>query len=144
MINIETSIVVNQSTEKVFAFMSVHDNALQWQSGLLEARVTSEITGVGKTWTDVVQFLGRRIELPFELTEYELNQKIGFKSISGPMPVEGSYTFEPVADATKVTFTLAGEPGGFFRLAEPIVARTTRRQWETNLANLKDLLESQG
>ena len=46
-----------------------------------------------------------------------------------------------MAPGTKVTFTLQGEAGGFFKLAEPIVTRSTQRQWETNLANLKDLLE---
>jgi hypothetical protein len=42
-----------------------------------------------------------------------------------------------------MTIALDAEPGGFFKLAEPLVARITQRQWETNLENLKDLLESQ-
>ena len=88
-----------------------------------------------------MQFLGRRIEIASELTDYEEDRVLGFKSISGPIPVTGSYSFEPDGEGTKVTFTLQGEPGGFFKLAEPIVARSTQRQWETNLANLKDLLE---
>ena len=33
--------------------------------------------------------------------------------------------------------------GGFFRIAEPIVVRMARRQMETEVANLKDLLEGQ-
>jgi len=35
------------------------------------------------------------------------------------------------------------ETGGFFRLAEPLVARMIRRQSETDFAALKDLLEAQ-
>lgn len=38
---------------------------------------------------------------------------------------------------------LEAEPGGFFKLAEPIVARMGKRQVDTNLANLKELLEAQ-
>ena len=34
------------------------------------------------------------------------------------------------------------EPGGFFKLAEPIVIRMAKRQLETDFANLKDLLEA--
>ena len=109
--------------------------------GLLEARVTNDVVGVGKTWVDVVQVLGRRIEIASELTEFEPLRAVGFKSTSGPIPLEGRYAFEPDGAGTKVTFTLQGEAGGFFKLAEPIVARSTQRQWETNLANLKDLLE---
>ena len=141
MIRVQTSVTVNRPVAEVFRFMSDNQNALQWQSGLLEARITNDVMAIGRAWVDVVQFLGRRIEIASELTDYEEDRVLGFKSISGPIPVTGSYSFEPDREGTKVTFTLQGEPGGFFKLAEPIVARSTQRQWETNLANLKDLLE---
>ena len=144
MIRVQTSVTVNRPVAEVFRFMSDNQNALQWQSGLLEARITNDVMAIGRAWVDVVQFLGRRIEIASELTDYEEDRVLGFKSISGPIPVTGSYSFEPDGEGTKVTFTLQGEPGGFFKLAEPIVARSTQRQWETNLANLKDLLEQQG
>ena len=141
MIRIQASMTINRPLEEVFRFMTNHQNALQWQSGLLEARVTNDVVGVGKTWVDVVQFLGRRIEVASELTEFEPLRTVGFKSTSGPIPLEGRYVFEPNGEGTKVTFTMQGEAGGFFKLAEPIVACSTQRQWETNLATLKDLLE---
>jgi uncharacterized membrane protein len=141
MIRIQASVTINRPLEEVVRFMTNHQNALQWQSGLLEARVTNDVIGVGKTWVDVVQVLGRRIEIASELTEFEPLRVVGFKSTSGPIPLEGRYVFEPDGEGTKVTFTMQGEAGGFFKLAEPIVARATQRQWETNLANLKDLLE---
>lgn len=144
MIRVQTSVTVNRPVAEVFRFMSDNQNALQWQSGLLEARITNDVMAIGRAWVDVVQFLGRRIEIASELTDYEEDRMLGFKSISGPFPVTGSYSFEPDGDGAKVTFTLQGEPGGFFKLAEPLVARSTQRQWETNLANLKDLLEQQG
>ena len=141
MIRIQASVTVNRPLEEVFRFMTDNQNALQWQSGLLEARVTNDVVGVGRAWVDVVQFLGRRIEVASQTTEYEPLRLVAFKSTSGPIPLEGRYAFEPAGGGTKVTFTLQGEAGGFFKLAEPIVARSTQRQWDTNLANLKDLLE---
>jgi uncharacterized protein YndB with AHSA1/START domain len=141
MIRIQASMTINRPIEEVFRFMTNHQNALQWQAGLLEARVTNDVVGVGKTWVDVVQVLGRRIEIASELTEFEPLRRVGFKSTSGPIPIEGRYSYEQEGQGTKVTFTMQGEAGGFFKLAEPIVARATQRQWETNLANLKDLLE---
>ncbi len=144
MANVKASTTINQPIEKVSEFMSVNENAHQWLSGLVETRVTSEIEGVGYTWTDVMQMFGRRVEIDFIVTEYERNRKVGFKSTRGPMPVVGSYTFTPAGDSTTVTFNLEAQLGGFFKLAEPIVARMMQRQWETNLANLKDVLEMQG
>lgn len=141
MVRVQASVTVNRPIEEVFRFLSDNQNALQWQSGLLEARVTNDVVGIGRAWIDVVQFLGRRIEIASELSEYEPLRHLGFKSTSGPIPLEGRYSFEPDGAGTRVTFAMQGEPGGFFKLAEPIVARSTQRQWETNLANLKDLLE---
>ena len=88
--------------------------------------------------------MGRRIESTYEITQYEPSSKFGFKVISGPVPIAGSYSFESVEGGTKVNFTAEGDAGGFFKLAEPILARMVRRQVETDFGNLKDLLEAQG
>jgi uncharacterized protein YndB with AHSA1/START domain len=143
MAKVETSIVVNRPVGKVFQFISVNENALQWQPGLLETRITNDIQGVGKAWIDVVQFLGRRMEIPFRLTDWQSDRTLAFQSTGGPIPMQGSYAFEPSGDGTQVTFLLTGEPGGFFKLAEPVLMQILQRQWQTNLANLKDVLEAQ-
>ena len=142
MAKVETSIVVNRPVGEVFQFISVNENALQWQPGLLEARVTNDVTGVGRAWIDVVQFLGQRLEVPFRVTDWQADRKIAFQSTGGPIPMQGSYAFEPAGDGTRVTFLLTGEPGGFFKLAEPVLMQILQRQWQTNLANLKDVLEA--
>jgi hypothetical protein len=52
--------------------------------------------------------------------------------------------YDLVADG-KVLFVedlLEAEVGGFFKLAEPLVGRAARRQTETDMATLKDLLEA--
>lgn len=38
--------------------------------------------------------------------------------------------------------SLEADPGGFFKLAEPILVRIGKRQFESDLANLKDLMEA--
>jgi len=98
---------------------------------------------VGTTMSAVASPLGRRAESTQEVTEYEPNRKFTFKSTSGPVESKDEYTFESVEGGTKVTRVAEAEMGGFFRLAEPIAARMMRRQFETNFANLKDLLETQ-
>ena len=143
MAKVETNIVVNRPVGEVFQFISVNENALQWQPGLLDARITNDVQGLGRAWIDTVQFLGRRIEVPFQLTDWQRDQQIAFKSTGGPIPMQGRYSFEPSGNGTQVTFVLTGEPGGFFKLAEPVLMQILQRQWQTNLANLKDVLEGQ-
>jgi dehydrogenase/reductase SDR family protein 12 len=144
-IKIETSVVINKPVESVFEFMANSENDTQWQSGVLDSRKKSEgPRGVGTIEESEVQFLGRRIKSTLDISVYEPNRKIVYKTTSGPIPFEAEYIFDPLAKGeTKVTFGIKGDASGFFKLAEPLVARTLQRQWETNLANLKDLLEAQ-
>lgn len=144
MITVNSSITINRPTGEVFDFVRNQENAHLWLGGWLETRPTSETEGVGFTWVDVLEVVGRRVETEFELTEFEPAQKMAFKSIRGSFPISGAYSFAQVEGGTAVTFDLQGEPGGFFKLAEPLMARMMQRQWDANLANLKDILEMDG
>ena len=144
MVKVEGSVVINRPIEEVFAFLNNPDNTSQWRGSVLESKQTSEgPPGVGTTGQGVSQFLGRRSESTWEITEYELNRKVTSKSTSGPVPYELSATFESVDEGTRVTLVGEFEVGGFFKLAEPIVARMAQRQAEADFANLKDLVEVQ-
>ncbi len=148
MARIEASVVINRPVEEVFEFVTNPKNDLLWQSGVLESEQTSEgPMGVGTTLRSVSQSWGRRMEWPCEIIEYEPNRKIKYKITSGPMTGEPSCTFEPVEGGTRLTLVGEGETGGFFKrlfgLADPIVVRMMQRGTETDLANLKDILEAQ-
>jgi uncharacterized protein YndB with AHSA1/START domain len=144
MIEINSSSTIARAPGEVFEFVGDQANAQKWLGGWLETRPTSETQGVGFTWVDVIEVFGRRVETEFELTEFEPAQKIAFKSIRGSFPLSGAYSFAQAGEGTAVNFDLQGEPGGFFKLAEPLVARMLQRQWDTNVANLKDVMESGG
>lgn len=47
MIRVQTSVTVNRPVSEVFRFMSDKQNVLQWQSGLLEARITNDVMADG-------------------------------------------------------------------------------------------------
>jgi hypothetical protein len=51
-------------------------------------------------------------------------------------------TLEPVDTGTTIDVVIEGEPGGFFKLAEPLVERAVARELAHNLETLKDVLES--
>ena len=145
MISVEHSVVINRPLHEVFAFIANVENNHQWQQGVLETRITSQVpAGVGSTGIEVRQLMGRRMELNFEVTEYEENAKFSFKITSGPMPIAGTETFKSIEGGTRVTLTFQGETGGMFSLAEPIMAGMVRNLVEADCRNLKALLEGGG
>jgi uncharacterized protein YndB with AHSA1/START domain len=148
MARAEASVVINRPVEEVFEFVTNPKNVLLWHSSTLESEQTSEgPMGVGTTVRSVGQFMGRRMEMTAEVTEYEPNRKIKYKGASGPRSVEASYTFEPVEGGTGISFVGEGETGGFFKrlfgLVDSIFVRMAQRGMETDFANLKDILEAE-
>ena len=71
MAKFESSIVINRPVEEVFALLSNQENNPKWQAESLEVKKTSDgPIGVGTTFHSVGQFLGRRVEGEYEVTEY--------------------------------------------------------------------------
>jgi uncharacterized protein YndB with AHSA1/START domain len=143
MATLDISTMINRPLEEVFAFASNPENIPTWSSTGSEVKITSAgPIGVSTTFRSVVIFLGRRIEGETEITEFEPNRSFAQESRSEPFPVKNRVTFERVDGGTRVNFTSVAEPGGFFKLAEPLLVRMIKRQFEADFANLKDLMES--
>ena len=143
MPEIKMSIAINRPLEEVFAFISNFENNLKWQSTLVEAKKISEGSrGVGTTYQAVTTILGRRINTEQEITEYEPNRKVARKTKSGPFPFEVEVEFERTKSGTRVNAAVDGEPLGFFKLADSLLERAIKRQFESDLANLKDMMEN--
>jgi uncharacterized membrane protein len=145
MTKIERSIVIERPVDDVWQF--VHDTTKDalWQTTLRESEhLTDGPFDVGTRVREVRQFLGLRVEVAWEVTEYEPHTRSSIKGISGPVPLDGSYLFESQNGGTR--FTVVGEldAHGLFKLAEPVFARMTSRELGANLGHLKDLLEADG
>lgn len=143
MIKMEQSIVINCPSEQVFTFIANPENETKWQADLVESTFTSNgAVGVGSKGRDLRQFMGKPVETTWEVTEYQPSQKMAFRVITGPIPFQGSYIFEPVQDGTKFTFTAWAETKGLSKLFDPIVSRMGKKQYERDLATLKTVLET--
>ena len=143
MISINVSTLILRPIREVFEYIVTPENNSKWQYGLLESvRVPNQGVTVGALISSFGHFMGRRIESTFEVTEFESNKGYGFETISGPIQLQTSYSFEPVDHGTVVTVSTLINPAGFFKLVDPIVARIAKKQFKENLAKLKVLLEA--
>ncbi len=143
MIRFEFTVVVNRPVEEVFAYLTDPEKLPEWQSMVLEARQESpDPMTKGSRLTDVRKFLGRRFETTVEVTAFEPNKRADFKAVSGPIPFAISHTLEPMDGATSIRVVAEGEPGRFFKLAEPIVGTQAERQFRNDYSTLKDFLEA--
>jgi uncharacterized protein YndB with AHSA1/START domain len=143
MVTVEDTIVVERPIEEVFAYFTDPARIPEWQSSALEAHLDGEgPMRAGSTVREKRKFLGRRMESTMEVLEYEPPRRFKIKASSGPVPFEVTNTLSAAGGATRIDAVLEGEPGGFFRLAEPLVARAVARELRNNLETLKDVLET--
>jgi len=143
MISININMLIVRPVWEVFDFITNPGNNAQWQYGSLESVQISEGgMWVGTVFSSFGHFMGRRIQSNFEVTEFEANKSYGFETISGPIQMQTSYTFETLDHGTNVMISSLINPGGFFKLLDPIVARVARKQFLENLTTLKELLET--
>lgn len=139
----DVSTTIKRPVEDVFAVISNPEDSPKWSSTSLEAKQTSPgPIGVGTTARFVGKFLGRRIESESVVTEFEPNRKYTWENKTGPFPFKGSVTLEQIEGGTRVNAAAEIEPGGFFKLAEPLLMSMARRQFQSDLDNLKDLMEA--
>jgi uncharacterized membrane protein len=124
----------------VFAFLADGLNGPRWRSGVIDvAHKAGE--GQGTVYTQGVKGpFGRRVAADYELTAYEPERRIGFRTVAGPVRPEGSYELEPASGGTRLTFSLRWTPTGFARLMAPMVAKTMSSE-VAHLARLREVLE---
>ena len=85
---LEATILINRPAEDVFAFLNIPENHPKFVPGMLEFKKTSPgpLGQVGATIRGVRQFLGQRMELPYEITEYEPGNRLGMKGAMARSP----------------------------------------------------------
>lgn len=144
MINFESSEVICRPARQVFDFLSTPENDVRWHYGTLASSTLTEgIPSKGTFFRSIGHWMGRRNLSTFEVTEYEPDQKYGFKSLSGPLSSQTSYSLG-MADngCTKIEISIQADVVSLFRMDEGILEKKMKKQLKEDLAMLKDLLEA--
>lgn len=145
-VNFKQCVVINQSTEKIFAYMSNLEHLVDWSSIVIAARKGSlESECIGATTRSTIRFLGSWQDITFEIVEYQRNRSLTIKSISGTTPCLFYYQFEASEDGSTMVSQEAQLQlieGGSDQ-PDPVVINAARRQLEYDLLTLKDMLEAE-
>src|SRR5438034_10626281 len=103
MARIEHSIVINQTIDKVYNFISNAQNDPYWQLDILESRqVTPGPVAAGTQIAAVRQVMGRKVEETRQVTEYAPWGRLCIRTITKP-EAEVINTLEQVPGGTKLS-----------------------------------------
>ena len=142
MIDINLSTMIYKPIKQVFEYITTPENDFQWQYGTLATNKVARVAGApGIFFRTIGHLMGRRVMSTYEVTEYETDRKYGFKSLSGPLHTQTSYTFEIANGSTRVNLSMQAHVVNFFQMTEGTLQKRMKKQLKDNLAMLKELLE---
>ena len=144
MINYRTEQTINRPVADVFPYVAEPTLYPHWMP-VSEVRVaTPGGTRVGASAQMQMKMGSRSAPFTYEVTEYEPNAKVRFRTTEGPMGWDGTFTLEPIgAGATRIVGSGSIQLKGWQRLMAPFMRGEVQRGEAAELAALKKLLESQ-
>ena len=140
---LESMIQINRPAEDIFAFLNAPENHPKFVPGMLEFKKTSPgpMGQIGATVKGVRRILGRKIELPYEITEYQRGIKLAMKGAMGPILFKDGYVLESMGPNTRVKFWLEFTLTGLMNVARPLLDIVGKAHAYETLTNLKRALE---
>lgn len=144
-VKVQKSVVIDLPTPEVFAYVCDVENMLDWSGTTISIRKISpgEIHA-GSTVRSTFRFLGRWLNVVFEVVEYSPERCLTLKSIAGSPPSLFCYIFEPEeGGATRVTEeAIVQLVGSTADRTNPVISSAVTRQIEYDLQTLKEILEA--
>jgi uncharacterized membrane protein len=135
-------VTIGRPATEVFAFVADGLNGPRWRSGILDIAHVSG-SGVGATYKQGVKGPGgRRVDADYEITAYEPNTRLAFKTIAGPVRPTGDYLFTEVDGGTRLAFALQADLSGFKKLLMSGAVQKTMESEAAATERLKTVLES--
>jgi carbon monoxide dehydrogenase subunit G len=145
MIKVEGNIEINRPIEQVWKFLTSVENASKWDTGIVEARQTSDgPVGLGTIIEAVRESRSKRRTMKVEVTEYDLNKRVAWTiGDAGYATGRSIYNFESSDRGTRLSKTSEIELKSFCILLTPILRRRfTNDEIVLDLNNIKRYVEA--
>ena len=133
---------INAPPEKVFAYVADLQKHPEW-SHIEELKKTSDgAVGVGSTYESRGKNLGMTTTDKIEVTEYQSNQRIGWRSRGGfGMQFNWSFEVQPQGDGTLLIERFEPPSGAIANLIGRFAQKSTVTAIQEGLARIKEKLE---
>ncbi len=143
MIRIEVAVEIACPAQKVFAALTDLDQLPEWQSSAISSKPDGPLA-VGARVREQRSMMGREIDNELEVTAYDPPQRFALEGRSGAIPLSIDHELVEEDGKTVLHVRAQAEPGGLFKLAEPMIRRTAEQELRADFQRLKGRLEAGG
>ena len=141
---IEESFTVGREPADVFDYLTDPTTLSDWQTTKTGVEVlTPDPPGRGTRLRETTKPPGgKEFVQVTEFSEYDRPRRVTVHIVEGPYPVDGTWTFAPVAGGTEVRFVAEGELTGLLGRLGPLARILMSRQFAGYHRRLKENLEA--
>ncbi|MDQ6833123.1 MAG: SRPBCC family protein [Chloroflexota bacterium] len=140
---LQRSIDIARPPAVVFAALTSAKGSPAWGGDAVELQQTEDgQIGLGSTARVHLTFLNRSLDSTYEITAFDPGTGFTAETLQ-PFPVAFTWTVASTEGGARVTGTLEMQPGGFARLAGPLVKQAAGRQLREGLEALKEALDDE-
>jgi len=146
MIDFTIETRIDRSPEEVFDYVTDPDKLPTWQTNTVSAvREDEGPMRVGSRLREIHRAPGgKELESVVEVAGLERGRVFALEVVEGSLPVDLRITLDGEGTGTLMRFRGHGRPRGAMRLAAPVFQRVLRRQFASQCATLKQLMEGAG
>ena len=136
--------LVARPPEVVFDYVTDPSKLIDWQTAHTSVeQLTEGPPGLGTRVRERTKPPGaKEFEQIVEFAEFDRPRRLRVHVVEGPYPIDGTWSFEPDGDGTRVRFAAEGQVHGTTRAFEPILKRLIARQFAGYHRNLRRNVES--
>lgn len=121
--HVERTFAIARPVEAVFDYLADFARTEQWDPGTVECRRTSGDGGVGTTYANTSEFMGKRTSLTYETLEHERPNRLRFRGTNKTATATDTMTFSPRGAGTEIHYRADFDFGRLLNLVAPLVLR---------------------
>lgn len=142
MVDVTLEVVVRRPRADVAAYMFDPRFDTEWTTGIVDSRPQQEgRLAEGDKVVRTAKFLDRTFDYEFQVLDTDGDSFVHMK-VDRPFPMQIRYELEDRGGETLTRIHTWGAPGGFFKLAAPLMTPKVRKNIANDLALLKVAVES--
>jgi len=108
--------------EEAFDYLADFSRTAEWDPGVVTAKSLTKVPeGLGSRFEVTVAFLGQRMPLEYEITEFERPHRLVLTAVDGALRSVDEISFAERHGATRVTYEARIELEGVRRIADPVL-----------------------
>lgn len=145
--DIVRSVTVARPVDEVFSYLSDFTTTTEWDPGTVSTERVSGDGGPGTRYRNVSQFLGRKTELDYVVTERVPDERFALRGENATVVAHDTMTFVRThgvdGEGTTVTYHAAFEFKGIARFIAPLLAPALKKLGDEAESGMRNALTRQ-